>query len=283
MKHVLTVDVEDWFQVENLRRAIPPGRWSGMEARLEANVERLLTLFTDHGVQGTFFVLGTAAERHPQVVRRIAEAGHEVASHGWSHDLVYRQDPETFREETRRSKALLEDLIGAAVEGYRASTFSITERSRWALDILAAEGFSYDSSIAPLRHDRYGIPGSPHEPYRHELEGGHTLAEFPVSFLSVFGCRFPIGGGYFRLFPLPWIAKAFRRYAARGVPAGIYLHPWEVDPHQPRVKGLGLLPRFRHYVGLSHTYGKLDRLLRVFSFTTMREALAAALPEVARR
>ena len=281
MKHVLTVDVEDWYHVENLRRAIPPERWSGMEARLDGNVDRLLTLFAERGVQATFFVLGAAAERHPRVVRRIAEAGHEVASHGWSHDLIYRQDPGTFREETRRSKALLEDLAGAAVDGYRASTFSVTQKSLWALDILAEEGFSYDSSIAPLRHDRYGIPGAPLEPHLRELEGGRKLAEFPVSFFRVLGCRFPLGGGFFRLFPLRWIVKGLQRYAARGVPGGIYLHPWEIDPHQPRVEGLGLLPRFRHYVGLSRTHAKLDSLLRAVSFTTMRDALSATFPEVA--
>lgn len=280
MRHALTVDVEDWYQVENLRQVVPPERWSGMEARLDGNVDRLLALFSERGVKATFFVLGAAAERHPGVVRRIAGAGHEIGSHGWSHDLVYRQDPATFREETRRSRALLEDLSGSAVEGYRASTFSITARSLWALDVLAEEGFSYDSSIAPLRHDRYGIPGAPARPHLRELESGRTLAEFPVSFFSVLGCRFPLGGGFFRLFPLRRIVKGFRRYAERGVPAGLYLHPWEIDPGQPRVGGLGVLPRFRHYVGLSRTHAKLERLLRTVSFTTMREALAAALPGV---
>ena len=279
MKHALTVDVEDWYQVENLRRAVPPERWSEQTARLDGNVDRLLALFQERDVKATFFVLGAAAERHPDVVRKIAAAGHEVASHGWSHDLIYRQEKETFREETRRSKALLEDLAQTPVEGYRASTFSITERSLWALDILAEEGFQYDSSIAPLRHDRYGIPGAPLEPHRRELEGGRTLVEFPVSFFSKLGCRFPLGGGFFRLFPLRWIVKGFEQYAARGMPAGLYLHPWEIDPDQPRVEGLGLLPRFRHYVGLSRTHAKLDRLLKEVSFTTMRDALATALPE----
>jgi len=280
MRHVLTVDVEDWYHVENLRRAIPPERWSAMEARLDGNVDRLLALFSERGARATFFVLGKAAERHPGVVRRIAEAGHEVGSHGWSHDLIYRQDRETFREETRRSKALLEDLAGAAVDGYRASTFSITERSLWALDILAEEGFRYDSSIAPLRHDRYGIPGAPARPHLRELSGGRTLAEFPVSFFSVLGWRFPLGGGFFRLFPLRFVVKGLAQYAARGVAGGIYVHPWEIDPDQPRVDGLALLPRFRHYVGLSRTHAKLERLLRAAEFTTMRDALAAAFPEV---
>ncbi|MHC4973468.1 MAG: XrtA system polysaccharide deacetylase [Planctomycetota bacterium] len=274
MKHALTIDVEDWYHVENLRRAVPPAQWSAQTARLDGNVDRLLALFAAHEVQATFFVLGAAAERHPDVVRRIAAAGHEVASHGWSHDLIYRQDQDTFREETRRSRALLQDLSQQPVEGYRASTFSITNRSLWALDILAEEGFTYDSSIAPLRHDRYGIPDAPLAPHRRG-----TLVEFPVSFFTVLGCRLPLGGGFFRLFPLRWITKAFQQYAAQGMPAGLYLHPWEIDPDQPRVKGLGLLPRFRHYVGLSRTHAKLDRLLKAVSFTTMRKALAEALPE----
>lgn len=279
MKHALTIDVEDWYHVENYRRVVPPAQWSAQTARLEGNVERLLELFANHDVQATFFVLGAAAERHPDVVRRIAAAGHEVASHGWSHDLIYRQDQETFREETRRSKNLLEDLAQQTVEGYRASTFSITNRSLWALDILAEEGFSYDSSIAPLRHDRYGIVDAPLAPHRRQLANGRTLVEFPVSFFSVLGCRMPLGGGFFRLFPLRWITKAFANYAAQGMPAGFYLHPWELDPDQPRVSGLGLVPRFRHYVNLKRTHGKLDRLLKEVSFTTMRDALATALPE----
>ena len=280
VKHALTIDVEDWYHVENLRRAIPPERWSDMDARLDGNVDRLLALFSERDVKATFFVLGAAAERHPGVVRRIAEAGHEVASHGWSHDLIYRQEKETFRSETRRSKALLEDLCGQSVDGYRASTFSITEQSLWALDILAEEGFSYDSSIAPLRHDRYGIPTAPARPHLRELRSGRTLAEFPVSFFRVLGWRFPIGGGFFRLFPLRSMVKGLGQYAARGVPGGIYLHPWEIDPDQPRIDGLPLLPRFRHYVGLSRTHAKLERLLRAVPFTTMRDALAAAFPEV---
>ncbi|MHC4549817.1 MAG: XrtA system polysaccharide deacetylase [Planctomycetota bacterium] len=280
MKHALTVDVEDWYHVENLRRVVPPERWSGMPARLEGNVERLLALFDAHAVKATFFVLGVAAERHPDVVRRIAEAGHEVASHGWSHDLVYRQDPETFRNETRRSKALLEDLSGTRVDGYRASTFSITERSLWALDVIAEEGLRYDSSLAPLRHDRYGLPGAPSQPHVRSLRGGGTLLEFPPSFFRVLGWRLPLGGGFFRLFPLRWLLKGLARYAAQGTSGGIFLHPWEIDPDQPRVEGLGLLPRFRHYVGLARTQCKLARLLRAASFTTMGEILAAAFPDV---
>lgn len=279
MHHALTIDVEDWYHVENLRGVVAPDRWGEMEPRLERNVDRLLELFAACDARATFFVLGAAAERHPSVVRRIAGAGHEVASHGWSHDLVYRQDRETFREETRRSKAQLEDLAGCAVEGYRASTFSVTERSLWALDVIAAEGFAYDSSIAPLRHDRYGIPSAPPEPHRRELANGDTLAEFPVSFMRVLGMRLPLGGGFFRLFPLSWTRGALERAAARGYPGSLYLHPWEIDPGQPRVEGLGLLPRLRHYVNLDKTEAKLERLLRGLSFRPMRDVLRAHLPE----
>ncbi len=280
LEHALTVDVEDWYHVENLRPVVPPEKWPEMPARLERNVERLLGLFEECGAKSTFFVLGVAAERHPEVVRLIAEAGHEVASHGWSHDLVYRQSPETFREETRRSKALLEDLAGRRVEGYRASNFSVTDRSLWALEILAEEGFVYDSSIAPVRHDRYGIPSAPEEPYRCDLEGGRTLIEFPVPCFRVWGWKLPLGGGFFRLFPLRTTLRAFRRHEARGRRAGLYLHPGEIDPDQPRVEGLRPLPKLRHYVGLRRNAAKLRGLLQAFSFTTMREILEGTFPDV---
>ena len=280
MRHALTVDVEDWYHVENFRHVVQPNTWPAMEARLERNVDRMLELFAGHDARATFFVLGAAAERHPDVVKTIAAAGHEVASHGWSHDLIYRQEKDVFREETRRSKALLEDLSGARVDGYRASTFSITERSLWALDVIAEEGFRYDSSIAPLRHDRYGIPDAPELPHERSLEGGGVLVEFPVSYFRCLGGKLPLGGGFFRLFPLRFILKGFARYAAQGASGGIYLHPWEIDPDQPRVDGLGVLPRFRHYVGLSRAHGKLSRLLEEVSFTSMREILAASFPGV---
>ena len=280
LKHALTVDVEDWYHVENLRLVVPPEKWPEMPARLERNVERLLGLFEECGAKSTFFVLGVAAERHPEVVRLIADAGHEVASHGWSHDLIYRQSPETFRKETRRSKALLEDLAGRRVEGYRASTFSVTERSLWALEILAEEGLVYDSSIAPVRHDRYGIPSAPEDPYLCDLENGRTLIEFPVPCFRFWGWKFPLGGGFFRLFPLRTTLAAFRRHEAQGRCAGLYLHPWEIDPDQPRVKGLKPLPKLRHYVGLRRTASKLRNLLQAFSFTTMREILEGTFPDV---
>ncbi len=280
LDHALTVDVEDWYHVENLRPVVRPEKWPEMPARLEHNMERLLQLFDECGAKSTFFVLGVAAERHPNVVRLIAEAGHEVASHGWSHELVYRQSPQTFREETRRAKALLEDLAGRRVEGYRASTFSVTDRSLWALEILAEEGFVYDSSIAPVRHDRYGIPSAPEEPYRCDLKNGRSLIEFPVPCFRFLGWKLPLGGGFFRLFPLRVTLNAFRRHEAKNKSAGLYLHPWEIDPDQPRVEGLRPLPKLRHYVGLRRNAAKLRNLLQAFSFTTMREILEGTFPDV---
>jgi polysaccharide deacetylase family protein (PEP-CTERM system associated) len=270
LRHALTIDVESWYHAENLRPVAPPEAWDGLETRLPRNVDLLLDLFDRREVKATFFVLGDAAKREPKVVRAIADRGHEVACHGWSHELVYRQTPEVFRDETRRAKRLLEDLSGAPVLGYRASTFSIVARSLWALDVLAEEGFSYDSSIAPVRHDRYGIPDSPRAPHLRTLKSGRTIAEFPVSCGSLLGFRLPVGGGFFRLLPLGWTRRAL---AARSEPGTIYLHPWEFDPGQPRPKGLPFLRRFRHYVGLDRSLGKLDALLQALPFAPMGEIL----------
>jgi len=287
IRHALTIDVENWYHAENMRPVAPPIAWGRLESRLDRNMALVLDLLDHHSVKGTFFVLGSAAERAPAVVRDIARRGHEVACHGWSHELVYRQTPEQFRAETRRAKALLEDLAGCAVLGYRASTFSVVERSLWALDVLAEEGFIYDASIAPVRHDRYGIPDAPRDPHVRELAGGRRLAEFPVSTGRLLGWRFPVGGGFFRLFPLGFVRRALREHEERDRPAGVYLHPWEFDPAQPRQKGIGALSAFRHYARLESTYPKLDRLLGEFAFTTMvdvlREHLAGFPAEAAPR
>jgi polysaccharide deacetylase family protein (PEP-CTERM system associated) len=272
IRHALTVDVECWYHAENLRPVAPPEAWDRLETRVARNVDLLLDLFDRRAVKATFFVLGDAARREPGVVRAIAARGHEVACHGWSHELVYRQTPEVFRNETRRAKAFLEDLAGAPVAGYRASTFSIVERSLWALDILAEEGFRYDSSIAPVRHDRYGIPSSPRAPHLRPLRNGGTIAEFPVSCGSLLGWRIPVGGGFFRLLPVGWTRRAL---ASRAEPGTLYLHPWEFDPDQPRPGGLPALRRFRHYVGLGRSLSKLDALLRTLPFATMAEVLSA--------
>ncbi len=271
LRHALTIDVESWYHAENMRPVAPPATWASLETRLAANVDRLLDLFARRGVKATFFVLGDAANREPAVVRAIAAEGHEIACHGWSHELIYRQTSEAFRAETRRAKRLLEDLAGAPVTGYRASTFSIVESSLWALDVLAEEGFLYDSSIAPVRHDRYGIPDSPRAPHDRALKSGATIREFPVSCGSLLGWRLPVGGGFFRLLPLRW---TLRSLASLRTPGTIYLHPWEFDPDQPRAAGLPPLNRFRHYVGLGKSLAKLDALLGALPFAPMADVLA---------
>ena len=274
--NAFSVDVEDYFQVAALASAIPRESWPHRESRVERNTQVLLDLLAERGIHGTFFVLGWIAERHPGLVKRIAAAGHEVASHGFSHQLIYAQSPAEFRDETARSKHLLEDLIGAAVIGYRAASFSITSRSLWALDSLIDLGFRYDSSIFPIRHDRYGIPGAAPEPGQIAAPSGRLLAEFPMSAATFFGLKVPVsGGGYFRLLPygltLRGLTQINRTHAR---PFTFYLHPWEVDPGQPRVR-VRWLSRFRHYTNLDRCEPRLRRLLGEFRFGTMREVLHA--------
>lgn len=272
--NAFTIDVEDYFQVSALAKGVPRNTWDQRELRVESNTDRLLSMLDEHGVRGTFFVLGWVADRVPSLVRRIAAAGHEVACHGYSHELIYRQTPEVFREETVRAKRLLEDAIGARVIGYRAASFSITQQSRWALDVLAELDFLYDSSIFPIQHDRYGIPGASIDPGKIESPSGRTLVEFPMSTAGVLGMRLPVsGGGYFRLLPY-WVTRnGLRSINARGAPFTFYLHPWEIDAAQPRVPGIGLLSRIRHYTNLSRCEGRLRRILGEFPFSTMREVL----------
>ncbi len=272
-RHALTIDLESWYHAENMRPVAPATEWPRLPSRLRQPAAALLELLAERATRATFFVLGDAAAREPELIREIAAAGHEIACHGWSHELIYRQTPAAFAEETHRAKALLEDLSGRPVEGYRASTFSITGRSLWALDLLAAEGFRYDSSIAPVRHDRYGIPGAPRTPHWRTVDGGRRIAEFPISFGRLLGLRLPVGGGFFRLLPLSWTQRALGLYEGRGEPAGIYLHPWEFDPEQPRPAGLPALRRFRHYVGLGSAMGKLRSLLERVPFTAMVDVL----------
>jgi polysaccharide deacetylase family protein (PEP-CTERM system associated) len=218
--------------------------------------------------------LGWLAERVPGLVREIATRGHEVACHGYSHRLVYEQKPEEFREETLRSKAMLEDTIQVPVRGYRAASFSITDASRWALDILAEAGFVYDSSIFPVHHDRYGIPGAPQYPFVLQTPAGHPLAEFPLSTVRMFGFRLPMaGGGYFRLYPYVLTKAALKRINKRGKqPFVFYLHPWEIDQDQPRIAA-GWLSRFRHYNNLDKCEARLRQLMQDFQFTTVWDVL----------
>lgn len=280
--NALTVDVEDYFHVSAFAGSINRGEWGQYPLRVERNTQRLLELFDSAGIKATFFVLGWVAERVPELIRQIAAQGHEVACHGYSHQLVYNQDPVTFREETLHSKALLEDIIQAPVRGYRAASYSITEKSLWALDILVEAGFSYDSSIFPIRHDRYGMPGAPRHPYTLQTPAGNSLVEFPLSTASVFGYRLPVaGGGYFRIFPYLVTRLGLSQINNTDRPFIFYLHPWEIDPEQPRVPA-GRVSRFRHYHNLDKCEARLRRLTRDFRFTTAAEVLNSLDLQVAR-
>jgi polysaccharide deacetylase family protein (PEP-CTERM system associated) len=272
--NAMSVDVEDYFHVAALASSIDRTRWHEMEYRAEASTVRLLDLFDEHAIKSTFFVLGWVAKRSPALIRQIHERGHEVASHGMSHLLVYNQTPQEFAAETIESKALLEDIIGAPVLGYRASTYSITKRSLWALDILQEAGFAYDSSIFPIRHDFYGIPDASPVPSRIDTPKGASIVEFPMSAAPMLGTKLPVsGGGYFRLLPY-WLTRAGLRKLNLELarPFIFYLHPWEVDPQQPRVR-TGLKSRLRHYTNLSRTEGRLRRLISEFRFEPVRDVL----------
>jgi polysaccharide deacetylase family protein (PEP-CTERM system associated) len=271
--NAMTVDVEDYFQVSAFDGVVPRSRWDQMECRVERNTERLLTILGNAGVRGTFFVLGWVADRYPALVRAIAAGGHEIASHGYAHRLVYDTTPAQFREDIRRSKTVLESACGAAVVGYRAPSFSITQRSLWALDVLIEEGFQYDASIFPIHHDRYGIPDSPRHPYWIHRQSGSIL-EVPASTTRLGTQNLPVaGGGYFRILPYGWTRWGIRRINTRERrPAVFYMHPWEIDPDQPRLAA-SVVSRFRHYRNLDQTEHRLRRLLTDFRFGTMRGLL----------
>jgi polysaccharide deacetylase family protein (PEP-CTERM system associated) len=272
--NAFSVDVEDYFQVAALSPAIARESWPTRESRVERNTAVILDLLAERSIRGTFFVLGWIAERHPALVKQIAAAGHEIASHGYSHQLIYAQSREDFYAETVRSKSVLEDLSGQAVIGYRAASFSITRRSLWALDVLAELGFLYDSSIFPIRHDLYGIPGASADPGPVTAPSGATLIEFPMSAARFFGVKVPVsGGGYFRLLPYAVTRHGLRQINdSRDLPFTFYLHPWEIDPGQPRVE-VGWLSRFRHYTNLDRCEARLRRLLGEFRFAPMCEVL----------
>lgn len=274
VRNVLSIDVEDWYQVAALAPTVPRDSWPAREARVERSVGRLLELLARRSLRATFFVLGWTAERHPGLVPAIVAAGHEIGSHGWSHRNVYEQSPAEFREETLRSRALLQDQSGQAVSGYRAASFSVTAASLWALDVLIDAGFDYDSSVFPIRHDRYGLPGASTAPGRLAAPSGRSLVEFPMSTAHWLGQRVPVcGGGYFRILPYGLIRRGLRQInAGQRQPFCFYLHPWEIDPGQPRVPA-GALSRFRHYTGLGRCERRLERLLGEFRFGTMQEVL----------
>jgi polysaccharide deacetylase family protein (PEP-CTERM system associated) len=271
--NAMTIDVEDYFHVSVFDGVVPRHFWEGFESRVCANTDRLLQLFDSYEVKATFFVLGWVAERHPDLVRRIVSQGHELASHGYGHRLVYDQTPKAFREDVRRAKDLLEATSGTLVLGYRAPSYSVTPKSLWALDILIEEGYRYDSSIFPIRHDRYGIPLSPRHPYLLDRAGG-ALVEAPASTTRLGPLNLPVaGGGYFRILPYGWTRWGMSRVnRLEGRPTIFYLHPWEIDPDQPRLK-TGALSRFRHYRNLAETEGRLRRLLNDFRFGPMSAVL----------
>jgi polysaccharide deacetylase family protein (PEP-CTERM system associated) len=283
--NAMTVDVEEHFQVSAFEGTISRADWDAIPSRVEANTSRLLDTFDEARIKATFFVLGWVAERHPGLVRRIAGRGHEVASHGYSHRLVYTQTPAEFRDETLRSKALLEDLTGSPIHGYRAASFSIGRANLWALDVLAEAGFRYDSSLFPIVHDRYGIPGGKRYMRIVKTPAGGRLVEIPPSTLRLGGFVVPFGGGgYLRLFPAGFTRWAVGRLnTAERLPAIVYVHPWETDPGQPRVAA-PYRSRFRHYVGLRTTLPKLRDLASSYRFGTMLsliDAASASLPEEA--
>jgi polysaccharide deacetylase family protein (PEP-CTERM system associated) len=271
--NAMSIDVEDYFHVSVFDGIVPRSEWAAMESRVCRNTERLLDIFDEFSVHSTFFVLGWVAERFPHLVAAIAARGHEIASHGYAHRLVYDQTPAAFRDDVRRAKRLLEDASGATVAGYRAPSYSITPRSLWALDILIEEGYTYDASIFPIRHDRYGIPVSPREPFRIDRSVG-SIVEVPGSTVRVGPMNLPVaGGGYFRIFPYRWTRWGIQRLnALEQHPAVFYLHPWEIDPDQPRLSA-GALSRFRHYRNLSKTESRLRALLTHFRFGTVRQLL----------
>jgi len=274
MVNAFTVDVEDYYQVSAFAASVAKDQWSGFESRVEANTHRILDLLDQHETRGTFFVLGWVAERHPQLVREIRSRGHEVACHGFSHDLVYDQAPEVFRQETLRTKCFLEDTLGQAVLGYRAASYSVTRRSLWALDILADAGFTYDSSIFPISHDRYGIASAPRLPFKLELENGASIREFPLTTFRWNGLSLPVaGGGYFRLLPYAYTRAGLARVNRDDkVPVVFYLHPWEIDTGQPRING-SLLSRLRHYTNIRRCEQRLNRLLTDFEWAPMSDVL----------
>ena len=272
--NALTVDVEDYFHVAALAPNIHRDSWDSRESRVVGNTRKLLTIFEHFNVRGTFFVLGWVAERYPRLIKDVAAGGHEIACHGYSHRLVYEQSPKEFYEETFRSKNLLEEITGAAVLGYRAASYSIVRKSLWALDILVELGFLYDSSIFPVRHDRYGIPNAERAPHRMATPTGKSIVEWPLATARILGFRLPVaGGGYFRLLPY-WLSRwglaSINRRELR--PFVFYLHPWEIDPAQPRVSA-SWLSRFRHYTNLGKCEERLRRLLGEFRFGTARDGL----------
>jgi polysaccharide deacetylase family protein (PEP-CTERM system associated) len=276
---IISVDVEDYFHVEAFARVVDRNNWGAYASRVERNTERILDLFDERQIKGTFFILGWVAERYPKLVRRITERGHEPACHSYWHRLIYKLTPEEFREDTLRAKNCIEQAAGAPIYGYRAPSFSITGRSVWALDVLAELGFRYDSSVFPVKHDTYGVPDAPRRPFRIETPFG-PIVEFPMAtFRFGTGPNLPIaGGGYLRMLPFSYTRMGVRRAWSEGLPVVSYIHPWEIDPEQPRIDA-PLKSRMRHYTNLGKTEARLRKLLALGEFKSFRDSgLADSAP-----
>jgi polysaccharide deacetylase family protein (PEP-CTERM system associated) len=276
-RNVMSVDVEDYFHAEAFSGTVERAQWDSYPSRVQKNTERLLELLAMAEVHATFFVLGWVAERHPRLLCEILSQGHELACHSYWHRPIYQLTPEEFRQDTRKAKAVIEQASGQAIQGYRAPTFSIIKESLWAMEILVEEGFTYDSSIFPIQHDRYGMPAAPRYPVRLMTAAG-PLLEFPMTTFRIWGTRnLPVGGGgYLRLLPNWYTQLGLRLAQEEGLPFISYIHPWEVDPDQPRLTG-NISTRLRHYTNLSKTYDRLHNLLRRYHFTGFRDSGLAAL------
>ena len=277
MINALTVDVEDYFHVHAFSTVIDRMDWERYPSRVEANTYRLLEIFAEYEVKATFFVLGWVAEKFPGLVCQISKEGHQVGCHGYAHQVIYSAGPSHFRADVKMGKRTVEDALGAEVKSYRAPSYSITSETLWALDILVEEGFNYDSSIFPVMHDNYGIASAPRFPYRRAVNGGQFIREFPPSTIRLLGVNFPVaGGGYFRLLPYGLTAWALRRInQIEQQPAMVYLHPWEIDPGQPRISS-SWKSRFRHYQNLESTESKCRQLLKDFSWGPMEQVFSLA-------
>jgi polysaccharide deacetylase family protein (PEP-CTERM system associated) len=277
MINALSFDLEEYFHAEVFSGVVRPEEWPSLESRVVTSTERLLGVLDEAETSATFFVLGWIAERHPALVRTIRDRGHEVACHGHDHRMITRLTPAQFLADVRRARVVIEDAAGMAVAGYRAPTFSVVRETLWSLKMLAEAGFRYDSSIFPITHDRYGIPDAPRFPHRVAFGPSLELVEFPLSTVRLLGARVPVaGGGYFRLLPYWFTHWAIRHLnQVEGKPAIMYLHPWEIDPDQPRLP-VGRLANLRHTVNVGSTESKLRRLLRDFRFAPVRDVLLAS-------
>jgi len=273
MYNILSVDVEEWFHPEAVQHLFPREKWDECESRIEKNVENLLNLFQLHNTKATFFILGWIAEKYPAMIKNIAEAGHEIASHGYNHLMITKMNEVGFQNDLRKSIEILENTSGKKICGYRAPTFSIVDDTKWAWQILENNGFLYDSSVYPVFHDRYGIPDAPRTQFL-PLQNPGTIIEFPLSTLKILGKNLPFGGGgYLRIFPLWFTTMAFRNLNRQNIPGILFVHPWEFDSDQPKIP-LNVISRWRHYFNIKNNMEKLHHLLQDFKWTAFENILS---------